>query len=535
MMKESGLSLRCVLACLGISQLAVVGSSGQPPDEEAVVIRLVHPDHQAAEVLRLFEGGRAANPAAALAAWKEANPGRSPLGKPLEALIALANPEMVREWRAWHEAELHLDLDPADGSPRWFAVVPRDDGTMACALTAMRLTYPEEQLLEKKGAEISVARLGRSGVPVACQVGPTLILGSSRAELVRGLQAPRPAPNRGTGGRAPDRFLDSGITFCLTPGLLPTPRGGSLDLRRAVEALHGIGCRRIEGTAALRGQEFRVDVTTVFEPARPPHRAGRTPAVVDPDWLDGIPSSRVMAVVARAIDPQPAYWDRAFALADRVERVDPARAGLAPLRTRLNLLAAAASLQPEGDLWPHLRGISACILAQPAVPGRPAGMLLMLHLDEEANAVRLVQDLTPRLARFLPAGAAGKDPARGLSTWRRDRSVLIAWGDYETLSALRSNGLSGRSLAAVCCGWEGQGRGAPQRLGAFWPGRLWQSAGGFDPTPAARRALADDPPAVWWGWSDADQAYDSIRWPDLSQRVRRFLEMIPLDPPLVNP
>ena len=168
----------------------------------------------------------------------------------------------------------------------------------------------------------------------------------------------------------------------------------------------------------------------------------------------------------------------------------------------------------ERDRWLPSR-------SRPAEPALPSP----LH---EAHAGRLVENLTPRLTRFLPAGAAGKDPRSGPSTWRRDRSVLIAWGDPETLGALKTNGLSGRSLGAVCRGWEGEGRGAPQRLVAFWPGRLWQSAGVLDPTPAARRALADDPPAVWWGWNTATGAEDCLRWPELSQRVRRLLDTIPL-------
>src|SRR5207244_975107 len=87
-----------------------------------------------------------------------------------------------------HDAELHLDLKTGDGSPGWFVIVPRDDGTAAAAITASRLTYPDEEPLKDGGQEISVARLGRSGVPVACQVGPTLIVGSSRAELLRGMK-----------------------------------------------------------------------------------------------------------------------------------------------------------------------------------------------------------------------------------------------------------------------------------------------------------------------------------------------------------
>jgi hypothetical protein len=496
-----------------------------------VVIRLVHPDRQAAEVLRLFKGGRAPDPAAALTAWKRANPGSSRLGKPLEAVIALANPGMVGEWRSLHEAELHLDLDPADGSPRWFAIVPRDEGTVAAALTAMRLSYPEGEPIRENGRLIPVARITRSDVPVACQDGPTLILGSSRAELVRGLQHHRIARDPPGGGSDPIPSLSSGITFGLEPGSIVTPRGGSLGLRRALEALHGIGCRRLEGTVSLRGADLRVDARAVFVPSRVLHRAGRATAVVDPAWLEGIPSSRVMAVVSMAIEPEAAAWDAIFALADRIERVDPARAEVAPLRTRLNLLAATAGIPLEAELYPHLRGVSVCILADPALPGRPSGTLVMLHLDEEAHAGRIVQEFRPRLARFLPAPGAGPDPGRGLCTWRRGRSVLVAWGERAPLESLRAQAELRHSLAAVCSGWDGEGRGAPQRLVAFWPGRLWRPAGGLDLTPATLQALADNPPAVWWGWSVATGAQDCLRWPGLSGRVRRFLETISLDLP----
>ncbi len=74
------------------------------------MMRLVHPERQAAEVLRLFEGTRAPHPAAALAAWKRATKEPTQLGKPLEAVIALFNPEMVPEWSIMHRAELGLGL-----------------------------------------------------------------------------------------------------------------------------------------------------------------------------------------------------------------------------------------------------------------------------------------------------------------------------------------------------------------------------------------------------------------------------------------
>ena len=61
-------------------------------------------------------------------------------------------------------------------------------------------------------------------------------------------------------------------------------------------------------------------------------------------------------MISLAIDAQPRSWDWAFAVVDRVERVDPARAGLAPLRSRLNLILAATGVKLEADLHPHLAG-----------------------------------------------------------------------------------------------------------------------------------------------------------------------------------
>src|SRR5262245_61435148 len=126
-MKTSGMIALSGFAGLGLVILTVpMTLNAQPPEAgAALIVRVIHPDRQAAEVLNLFEGARSPHPAAALTAWKRAtrNPGQ--LGKPLEAVIALINPEMAQEWRVLHEAELHLDMDPAEGSPRWFAIIPR--------------------------------------------------------------------------------------------------------------------------------------------------------------------------------------------------------------------------------------------------------------------------------------------------------------------------------------------------------------------------------------------------------------------------
>jgi hypothetical protein len=537
----------------------LISLSGRPSDEawgappeggEPFTVRLVHPDRQATEILRLFEGSRAASPAAALTAWKQSTRDPGQLGKPLEAVIAMFNPDMVREWRILDDAELHLDLDPASDSPRWFAIVLHDDGTLAAGITASRLTYPDDVPLRDEGRELTVARLGRSGVPLACLVGSTLIVGNSRAELLRGVHA-TPAGSRVSAAHTA-RPLDSGLIFRLDPARITMPQGGAFGWRRAVEVLHGLDCRCAEGTLTLRDGRLTLEVVTTFEGREPRLRDGIKPPVVEQAWLAHLPSSNVIAMISVAIDPDPASWDRAFGLADRVERVDPARAGVAPLRTRLNLLAAAAGVKPEADLWPHLRGLSACLWGDPRQPGRPVGGLLILHLDEESSAQRLAGEFAPRFGLLIPGRAMVKDTPRGrpdvdapaggprrlgmvlghpLSVWQAGRDLMIAWGDDALTASLHAKVAPIKSLATVCDGWGREGRGAPQRLAAIWPGRLGLSGGGPDPSPATRRVLAEDPPVVWWGWDDCNHAYDLLRWPDLAGRVRRFLETLPLDPP----
>ena len=64
-----------VLATLAIVLATAVCdvTSGEPTEVgESLVVRLVHPERQAVQVLKLFEGSRAPHPAAALAAWKRA-------------------------------------------------------------------------------------------------------------------------------------------------------------------------------------------------------------------------------------------------------------------------------------------------------------------------------------------------------------------------------------------------------------------------------------------------------------------------------
>ena len=88
----------------------------------ALTILAVRPEEQGRQLLDLFRGA-APNPAAALAAWKNATGGKVALGKPLEAAIAVLNPAMIGELKGLEGAEAAFRFVP----PSWRAVVPHDD------------------------------------------------------------------------------------------------------------------------------------------------------------------------------------------------------------------------------------------------------------------------------------------------------------------------------------------------------------------------------------------------------------------------
>jgi hypothetical protein len=508
-----------------VAILVVVGgmigraSAGEmPADAEALVVRLVHPDRQAAEVLRLFDGARWSDPAAALAGWKQRM--QDPvLSKPIEAMIALFNPEMALEWRALDDAEIRISLDPTTGELGWLALVPRDDGTLAAGITAMRLTYPDDRPIVVEGHDLPVARLSRSGLPLACQVGAAVVVASNRTLLERGVALS--GSDRGGGLVLPGR-LDSGTVFRLEPGRIPSPRNMSLRQRRTLEGLRAMGCTRLDGAASLNGGALALDFTTTLDGTKGGHARPVHP-VIEADWLEAMPSAGVVAMVSMAIDPDPHAWDWAFATLDRVERVDPTRAGLAPLRSRLNLLTLAAGVKLEADLHPHLRGISACLMGDPGRTGRATGGLLVLHLDEPATAQRLVQEARPRLRNVLGANT----PGGAATITARNRDIWLAWGGGDATTSPDRHPAPGRSLATICGGWDAEGYKTPVRMGAVWPARLWQPAGLTDAAQSSFRTLAEDPPVVWWGWSEPGREHDLLRWRGLSDRVRKFLETLP--------
>ena len=144
------------------------------------------------------------------------------------------NPEMALEWQVMHGAKLVANWDPARGRPTWYALVPRDDGTIAAAVTAGRLSDGvADTPLNVDGNQIAVEKLGRPGALLAVRAGETLIFGSTRDELLRAM---RSLPSGHTAlptatGRAdpqeaapagPGAPFESGAIFVLDPTRLAT-------------------------------------------------------------------------------------------------------------------------------------------------------------------------------------------------------------------------------------------------------------------------------------------------------------------------
>jgi hypothetical protein len=498
---------------------------GEPAPSEpppAIRVRLIRPDLQLEQVLALFQGTRASSPARALAAWKRgAGPGAA-LAKSWEAAIAAFNPEMVPELRGFDQAELAVSFSPGDGATHWFANVPRDDGALASLATALVLTDgKKEPPLEGIGG--TVDRLGPSPWPLAARAADRFALADTREGLRQAL-GPRlgwdPDP------RADLPAFESGWLIQVDPQGLG--QQGPLARRRVAEALRALDCTRVSACAGLAGEALALDMALVLGTPLPAAGA------VDPAWLDGLPEERLLAVFATAIDPSPAAWQRRFALADRIERADPAHAGVAPLRTRINLLAAGVKVRPEVDLWPHLRGLTAALLVDQS--GTVDGAIVTLHTDTPESAARIGGTVLPALAPLLglrpPPAAAPPGPGeirllgqvdhRPVGLTQRGTTVRVGWGE-PGLESIRAEP-AGASLRTLLPRDEPP----PERLGALWPGRLAAVKRLGAPLAAT---LSQAPPVQWSGRNEPAGTREAVRWPGLHDLVRRFLDCLPLDPP----
>ena len=213
------------------------------------------------------------------------------------------------------------------------------------------------------------------------------------------------------------------------------------------------GCQGAEAVAGLEGETLTIAISARFAAASP-----GAATTIDPAWLEWLPASGTVAAASVALDPGARAWDAAFALADRVERADPARDRVAPLRTRLNLLATAAGVRPEVDLWPKLRGLSGSILVDSS--GNVAGALLVLHAADPPAADRIATRVLPRLVASYLKGQEPADPADGvqrlarlsgrpLEVTRRHATVLIGWGESALAAGLGAKASPERSAAAT--------------------------------------------------------------------------------------
>jgi hypothetical protein len=511
-------------AVLGLTFWITLAAGAEAPP--AITVRLVRPDVQCDRVIALFQGSRARHPAAALAAWKRATAPQGQLGKPLEAAITVFNPQTARELKRLDQARVVFSFDPeADGALEWYATLPRDDGTLAALATALALTDGGS---DAPADGVAVDRLGPPGAPLLARTEERLALAGSRDALLAALAA-APAADRPD---EPGLGAESGLMLRLDPAGLG--QAGPVARRRLAEGLRALGCRDADAVAGLEGDAVGVTMRLALDP--PPQRVPA--AAIDPAWFDGLPVApdQVLAAFAWAFQRTPEAWDRTFALLDRVERADPARAGVAPLRTRVNLLAAAVKVRPEVDLWPQLTGVSGVLLAGAA--GRIGGCILLVHTTAPESAQRIVEKVLPPLMPLVglrPEPAAEAQPGaarllgrvRGRPLWlsQQGAAVRLSWG--EPAAAWIGPAVSapplGPALRAVMPGGE-----PPQRFGVFWPGRL-----ALEPTVGTPLAttLREAPPIVWSGRDVDTGTRDCVQWSGLRDLVRHFLDRIPLAPP----
>ena len=121
---KEGARVRLAMVVAAIGGFPGRDANGEPGEEkDAIVVRLIHPDRQAAELLGLFEGGRGPSRRSVDVGSGRHRPAGQ-LGKPVEAIIALFNSEMIAEWRTIDGAEFRAGLDPASGGPGSFALIP---------------------------------------------------------------------------------------------------------------------------------------------------------------------------------------------------------------------------------------------------------------------------------------------------------------------------------------------------------------------------------------------------------------------------
>jgi hypothetical protein len=280
----------------------------------------------------------------------------------------------------------------------------------------------------------------------------------------------------------------------------------SLPLRQLAELIRARGLDDWTLQLVVEGTDLVCRSTAKITPESPPYP-------INPSWLTWIPSDRAMAALVVSIDGRAEAWDAAFALLDRVEHVDPARANVAPSRLRLDLVARAAGIRPDLDVRPHLRGLTAWVGS--GVRGI-SGAAVVAHLADEPAAV----GLESRIRKGRPNANLGEVAGQPIRLTRNGSALLFTWGD----------GVLDQTLQAHAAANVVPILPAPptDHVGFLWPSRI----PGLIPngSPLAT-AIADGGPILWRGSLIGREACDEVRWPAVDAVIRRFLDRIPLAPP----
>ncbi len=541
-----------ILAVLAVSSGA---AAGEPSAEPALVVRAIHPDRQADAVIGLFAGARAPHPAAAMAAWRRATGDHDLIGKPLQAVAAIFNPQMVLEWKSFHDGEFALGFEEEHADLVWSVIAPRDDGILAALVTSLRLSGGghEPPIADPP---IAVERLGGPGSAVAARLPGATVFASRRAKLastVERLQARRADQAAPQATTPPDPIPlkpeDSGFRLVFNPDRLAPPGQADLRLLRIAVAARAAGVRTTDGLLGLKDDHLDLALVTRFETEGAPVVAETRTAALDPSWLTWFPASDSLAAFALVLGPGADFWNTCFKVADGVDRADPARAQLAPLRIRLNLLATARGVRLERDLWPLLRGMSLGVVADSGPSDKAWGVLIALHADDPSSAQRILDRVVSPLSTLIPGEKAktddpakpqsaatsvtlGRVSGRPIEAAVRGSTVLLGWGEGSIARSVQSAESPEQSVAAIVKGAESGSEGrSVSRAGVVWPGRVALPLKVYSATSEFAVTLAEGPPLIWQGGGEGGRAWDLIRWSELRRLVARFLERIPQAPP----
>jgi hypothetical protein len=520
MMRKSPIALACLAWLVATS----AGFAQEPEQKPAIRIRLSHPDEQLKEVIELFRGSKAANPAAALAAWKRVSKERNRLGKPLEALIAAMNPKMIEELKALDGAEVSIRFDPETGQPEWSVILPRDDGTFAALGSAMVLSGGAA---EAPMGEVAIDRLAGPGSALMAKVRGGTLLASNREglKLAQGRLEHPPDPPR-------SRDATPGLSPKVEPGSLQGAK--SLTVRRFEELIRHSNrhVKEIRDPTALIqgyvGLEHNALTAVLADFGLNP-----LPTVsINPAWHDWTPKDRAISSFALAIDPAAKSWDGLFTLADRIEKIDTTRANVASIQVRLDLLARLSGLRLETDLLRHLTGVSGWVGSSDTKAVDNA--LLVFHLDDRDAADWIVVGAKP-LRGSGPRPPGDPDRPKWLGTveghplriTQSERDVVVAWGDGVLEASLQARDNPERSSGAKIRVLNPAG----EKLigsGALWPERI----PGLGLPGVSRRIGDEQPPTVFWTVDSLQGSIGlNLAWIRLDEAIKRFLDQIPLDPP----